>query len=654
MNETTSTIMAVSDSVKNSISAEDGITSTLLGVSSNIKKCTNETSSQISKETESLIEITENTQVQLNKNISKIKKLSLMHEKSVNESMSTLEKNLSESNARLNQMIEHVMKAVDILQGKKALYRQKLRSIVEEETKESIDLAKHSESIAKTNSLAVDGAMKGFTKQLLNLDNIDESLETQRQFLKEEGNSHVTNTEKQSAQIDIQQKLISSVCDQQMKLQSEVISNVMSGVNDLLNKQIESMRNETSELFTKYLVTSNNSIKGMNVDLEASAKNIVKKSEETNDYLNVAALDIRQKNLAFSKIVSTTKDCLNDIVDTSVQQQKGASLFHGKVDDMISLTTKLDTETENELENVVSTGKDLLLKSSANLLEDANNCFETINKVGYTLTKQSTDAFEFCAESLSAMKNPIDNTKMKAQNNEKEINLIASKGLDKIKDLTNKQYNVVNKSLDLLQSTENTLKNKTAEHEHQIIQDHSELSNSVNELKNETKTCLPKCISNSNEMQGNIENFTSNALHCQDDAKEISPRNQLCYKEELSFTPSDSEIILNTSTLSALSDKENEADLSERSLESGSTCFSSPPMSPALRERTANKENSIKISSGKKGKADSARSRSSHLSRTSKRRNSARKVPTPQSLRKRPKVIPTSSFKSRRKNDSYF
>merc|ERR1712194_363017 len=99
--------------------------------------------------------------------------------------MSTLEKNLSESNARLSQMIEHVMNAVDILQGKKALYRQKLRSIVEEETKESIDLAKHSESIAKTNSLAVDGAMKGFTKQLLNLDNIDESLETQRQFLKE-------------------------------------------------------------------------------------------------------------------------------------------------------------------------------------------------------------------------------------------------------------------------------------------------------------------------------------------------------------------------------------------------------------------------------------------------------------------------------------
>lgn len=538
------------------------------------------------------------------------------------ESLSSLKTNISTSQRSISKMISSAIEALSEVTKERNLLRVSHSTLLREWEDYSIKDAKNVKSICKKEGHNVSIALESLEKDSHCYNVIENALNDQDGFCKENGREYSQYISKQESEILHQKDCLVAANKKTSKLHNDCFQKIMSSFQKILKQQIQTLVNENDKTH-KSMIEVNEKLQSNNKVLSVQTQQIVDKVEETSSCLTKHVTSAKKSGCLMTDKMKETKHSLQKLITASGHHREFVQNCADKAKSTLKSLADIEVADSN-IRKQIETGGDHCSKHlSENTLEN-----------GITQSRQLSDNFEKtktyvndvlirdCATGFSNIMEPRPKLLQSVRKKAEEIQSSISSSSEEIKMKSTHICNNTHDSASFVIECEQMLKNTVVKRREEMLKMEAQIDSQIDTLITETDSGLSHVVAQTEKNTKEIDEFAVNVIGVEKDLLPVQNREVLRFSEELTRTPSEYELenidtssrMSQSSTVDKTHLKENmkrhssaSDTLSIKSVCSMSSCLSpqspvrgtrtrklcvSPPSSP-LRERNIKEDENI-------------------------------------------------------------
>mmetsp|Transcript_7675 Transcript_7675/g.16643 ORF Transcript_7675/g.16643 Transcript_7675/m.16643 type:complete len:1058 (-) Transcript_7675:124-3297(-) len=481
-------------------------------------------------------------QCNLKKYTKHLDELKNLHETSYNQTMIDVKASITKSKIKINDMVASMAKVLAQTKSQRVKMRSEHLSLLSDWKDKSLDTTNQIHKLSSDQEHRVQESLLMVEKNIEYLDKIDEELVEQKSYIHENNSAYNQIMCEQNSCIQSQFEMYKSSYEHQQRIREDFVQSIMTGVQELISKKIDILAVEQSNQYATMKLNSD-SLVGFNGLLASSAQNIMNAVEKTNTSMRQQSVAVRDSDSQIKLAMEKTKNVLTCIAKDSNKQIDLISKLSEHVVTSIAEMEKHESSTNHIIKNVSDMGRKCNEVLSGTVLKKANAGISSLYEVGRSIDAYSSDVI--VSNSLNSLKEivkPRKNTLNNCNNKLQELSKVVLMGKETIQQVAENQCAVAEKILSEVESKEIYYKNYLAPClEQSNLADKRDILHSSSELSKTTTTKLSETSTETSTVANNFSEYL-NAVNAED-FQNIPSRIVLTYKEQMSATPSDDEII---------------------------------------------------------------------------------------------------------------
>jgi len=534
-------ISDISSTIRNQIVGEDGIVPVISSTTSDSIAGLDHTSNIISESEENLFTAISYLRKRLQEHSKEIGRLWTVLDTNSETAISSLETNVDCSKEKVTKVVESANQTLTAIKNFQKEARDSQSELITSWENSSVESTQNIQSKAESRHKAVNESLEVFKAEMRNIDEIDTVLTTQHSFISKSQGEVKSQLDSQKAALVDLKNTQNNDCEKLKLLRESFVSNVMKGVQSLIDEQMDRMKTENIRHFDNCEARSRDLLE-QNAKMADSTESIFGNLKNDNVVLANNSKSVRKSNLDAADTMESAQKTLFDLSSASSKHEIDTKSYARKVEENISVMSKLDTDADELIERLHGNKEDFIAEQLENsILKKGKDNMTLLAESGRALTSYSnTVLIPECCTSLDSMQAPrpgimqnfntaINDNKERLQRGKSDVESISEKQCsktDEIQAYVRSKQDLYNNNICMVQKA-------------QLDNQKENVTLKTKEYRESTTTNVSACSSSTSAVQANMEEFIVGTIKAREDVEPLCDRVNFTFNENFSSTPED-------------------------------------------------------------------------------------------------------------------
>jgi len=523
---------------------DDGVAPTMCEFVNKMKTAVSDTGNSLSDSKEKLSESCQNARKRLQEYSLHIEEMDTESSLTLSNLAETVKLNARESKKQILEVVAKAMQAATDFRVSSFETRNDLNAVINKLKEYTLTSTKIMNDRAQRQHSAMLENLQSFSVGMQRHGEMRSELIMLNNYMNSEGYNYREIIAAQSEMINTQKEYFTHTEEKHHHLQKELTKNIINGVQELVRVETDNIAHEMHEQFLSFH-KDNSNLKQLNGDMDSSVKDIFSQVAKTGNTLTEHVQAVQDNDAMMNNAAEDTNETLTEIQNLIKRDQESMLSFREEINLNLEIFETHD-ESLTKACNIVKKQRDEVSEFvSETTLESTTEGLSELKKRGREQTEYVTDiAISNANKDMEATQSIWDDCFTATLNRFEHLTNITEEGNSAVRDVALKQCVTTDDLSEFIHSKksgfiENYVNKRKLEIEDRRnamlknVDNHTELlSSNFVETGESTK-----------EARNKVSSFSKDVIHMDDQTPGIAKKEQIQFKDNLSFTPSAHQII---------------------------------------------------------------------------------------------------------------